>query len=79
MAIRLLELAVPLATATVHSTLNWDVDVVVVTACSDTGIAASAGSVFMATWSRVVPPAFSVQLMLSPAPVWVSCVFAKTT
>jgi hypothetical protein len=69
MAIRLLKLAEPLATCTSHSTLNWVVDVVVVTACSDTGIAASAGSVFMETWSMLALPAFSTQSMVSPAPV----------
>ncbi len=51
MAIRLLKLADPLATSTAHWTLSWDDDAAVVTACSDAGIAASAGSVFIETWS----------------------------
>jgi hypothetical protein len=48
-AIRLLKLADPFATATLHWTLKTVGDVVVVvTACSEAGIAASAGSVFVA-------------------------------
>ena len=79
MAIKLLDSADPLATDTSHSTLSVDGEAVVVTACSDIGIAASAGSVFMAPWSSVLPLAFSEQSTLSPAPVWETCVFAKTT
>ena len=47
---RLEKFADPLATATVHWTLNAvGVPVVVITACSAAGMAASAGSVFIAT------------------------------
>ena len=59
---------------------HWVGDVVVVvTACSDAGTAARAGSVFIAIWSSVMAPAFNQQSIESPAPVWESCVFARTT
>ena len=49
MAIKLLWLAVPSATETSHWTIKVVVDpIVVVTACNDAGICASAGSVFIA-------------------------------
>ena len=77
-AIKLLKLAEPLAVSTSHSTLSWAGDVVV-TACIDTGTAASAGSVLMETWSIAALPAFSTQSTVSPAAMWDSCVFAQTT
>ena len=75
---RLLKLAVPSAVRMSHSTLNWEFAVTVVTAWSDTGTSARAGSVFIATWSIDVLFAFSTHSIASPAPLWYSCVFAKT-
>ena len=57
---RLLKAAAPFATSTWHSTLKRVVDATVVTACSATGTAPRAGSVFIAIVSTAVSMVFGV-------------------
>src|ERR1700712_743661 len=79
MAMMLVKLVDPLATDTLHSTLSVVGEVTLTTACIDPGTAASAGSVFIATWSTVVGPDFSMHSTVSPAPVCDISVLARTT